>query len=95
MRGITLYRLGRPEEAIPLLEKSGTEQAAGANADPRYVLGLCYSDAKRYDDARRAFAAQFGFAPESAEAYLVTARLLLRREFGGGAEAESVGWSRL
>jgi Flp pilus assembly protein TadD len=86
MRGITLYRLGRPEEAIPLLEKMAAESVAGANVEPKYVLGLCYTDAKRYDDARRAFAAQFGFAPESAEAYLVTARLFLRREFTDRAE---------
>jgi len=51
------------------------------NADPHYVLGLCYTDTKRYDDARKAFAAQFGFGAESAEAYLVAARLFLRREF--------------
>ena len=80
MEGITLYRLGKPLEAIPLLEKADTA-ATGANADPHYVLALCYSDAKRYDDARRAFAAQFGFERDSAGAYLVTARLLLRREF--------------
>ena len=86
MQGITLYRLGRPQEAIPLLEKADTT-AASANADPHYVLALCYSDSKRYDDARRAFAAQFGFPPDSAEAYLVTARLFLRREFVDQAEA--------
>jgi Flp pilus assembly protein TadD len=80
MEGITLYRLGRPAEAIPLLEKADTT-ASSANADPHYVLALCYSDAKRYDDARHAFALQFGFPPDSAEAYLVTARLFLRREF--------------
>jgi tetratricopeptide (TPR) repeat protein len=80
MEGITLYRLGKPLEAIPLLEKADTE-SSGANADPHYVLGLCYSDAKRYDDARHAFAMQFGFPPDSAEAYLITARLLLRRQF--------------
>jgi Flp pilus assembly protein TadD len=85
MDGITLYRLGKPQEAIPLLEKADAT-AAGANADPHYVLGLCYTDAKRYDDARRAFALQFGFAPDSAEAYLVTARLFLRREFVDQAE---------
>jgi tetratricopeptide (TPR) repeat protein len=105
MLGITRYRLGRPVEAIPLLEKAqamsapmgtsvgpsastqGKEGApensgeSGLNVEPKYVLGLCYTDAKRYDDARRAFAAQFGFAADSAEAYLVTARLFLRREF--------------
>jgi tetratricopeptide (TPR) repeat protein len=84
MRGITLYRLGRPEEAIPLLEKANAA-VTGANADPKYVLGLSYTDTKRYDDARRAFAAQFGFAPDSAEAYLVSARLFFRREFADEA----------
>jgi len=100
MRGITLYRLGRPGDAIPLLEKAHamTRETAGGvtgnaesganqsvNADPQYVLGLCYTDAKRYDDARKAFAAQFGFGQDSAEAYLVSARLFLRREFADQA----------
>jgi predicted Zn-dependent protease len=86
MLGITLYRLGRPADAIPLLERSHTAQVTHANVEPQYVLGLCYTDAKRYDDARRAFAAQFGFAPDSAEAYLAAARLFLRREFADQAQ---------
>jgi tetratricopeptide (TPR) repeat protein len=61
------------------------EPNLSANADPQYVLGLCYTDTRRYDDARRAFALQFGFAPESAEAYLASARLFLRREFADQA----------
>ena len=91
MLGITRYRLGRPAGAIPLLEKAQTmreataSNEAGLNVEPKYVLGLCYTDAKRYDDARRAFATQFGFAADSAEAYLVTARLFLRREFADEA----------
>src|SRR5579875_3917063 len=80
MRGLTLFRIGRPKDAIPLLE---TNHASGAQtrADPTYVLALCYMDTLRYDDARGAFAAQYGFPPDSAPAYLVTARMLLRREF--------------
>jgi tetratricopeptide (TPR) repeat protein len=81
MLGVTLFRMNRPEQAIPLLEQADAVPVQGANVEPRYVLGLCYTDAKRYDDARRAFAAQFGFPAESAEAYLVTARMFLRREF--------------
>jgi tetratricopeptide (TPR) repeat protein len=86
MRGVILYRRGKPEEAIPLLERA---HAAGpiANADPNYVLGLCYIDAKRYDDARRAFAAQYGFPVESAAAWLVTARILFRQEMRSPAIA--------
>jgi len=57
MHGVTLFRMGRTQEALPLLEKAraGVE---GANVDPNYVLALCYSDLQRYDDARRAFASQ-------------------------------------
>jgi len=80
MRGLTLFRLGRPAEAIPLLEPSRGTTATG-KADPNYVLGLCYMDARRYDDARHAFAAQYGFGGDSAAGYLVTARMLLRREY--------------
>ena len=80
MRGLTLFRLGRPAEAIPLLEPSRATSAQG-KADPNYLLGLCYMDARRYDDARHAFAAQYGFGGDSAAGYLVTARMLLRREY--------------
>ena len=78
MRGVVLYRLGKPAEAIPWLEKA--HAAPVANADPNYVLGLCYMATQRYDDARRAFATQYGFAPDSAAAWLVTARMLFRQE---------------
>jgi len=79
MRGVVLYRMGKPDQAIPLLEKA---HAAGpiANADPNYVLGLCYIAQKRYDDARHAFAAQYDFVPDSAAAWLVSARMLFRQE---------------
>jgi predicted Zn-dependent protease len=79
MRGLTLVRLGRPADAIPLLES--TRAKAVSKADPDYALALCYMDLRRYDDARHAFAAQYNFAPDGAEAYLLTARMLLRREF--------------
>jgi len=79
MRGLTLYRLGRPSDAIPLLERS--RAGAIAHADPNYILGLCYMDTRRYDDARHAFAAQFGVPADGATAYLVAARMLLRREY--------------
>lgn len=78
MRGLTLFRLGRPVDAIPLLEASKAQ--AGGKADPNYVLGLCYLDVRRFDDARHAFAAQYGFAADSAPAYLIAARMMLRRE---------------
>lgn len=80
MRGLTLFRLGRPADAIPLLEKAPGKDVQ-AKADPSYVLALCYMDTHRYDDARRAFAAQYGFPADSAAAYLLAARMLFRREY--------------
>lgn len=80
MRGLTLFRLGRPAAAIPLLEGS-SGWSAESKVDPSYVLALCYLDTRRYEDARHAFAAQYGVAPESAAAYLLGARMLFRREF--------------
>ena len=81
MQGVTLFRLGRPADAIPLLERSREQKVAAANVDGNYVLGLCYMDTRRYDEARRAFAAQYGFPPDGAEGYLLSARLLFRREY--------------
>jgi predicted Zn-dependent protease len=79
MHGVILFRQGKSPDAIPLLERAHTA-VERANIDPEYVLGLCYADVQRYDDARHAFAIQYGFAPDSAEAYLVAARLFIRRE---------------
>lgn len=80
MRGLALFRLGRPAEAIPLLE-AAHNWTPDTKTDPSYVLALCYIDARRYDDARHAFASQYGFPPDSASAYLLAARMLLRREY--------------
>ncbi len=85
MRGLVLLKLGRPADAIPYLEQAGRSFAEGKSAlgkaDPNYALALCYVDTRRYDDARHAFAAQFGFGADGKEAYLLTARMLLRREY--------------
>jgi predicted Zn-dependent protease len=80
MRGLTLFRLGKPAEAIPLLE-AAHNWTPETRTDPSYVLALCYIDTRRYDDARHAFASQYGFPPDSAAAYLLAARMFLRREY--------------
>jgi tetratricopeptide (TPR) repeat protein len=87
MHGVSLFRLGHSLEAIPFLEQANGA-VASANVEPQYVLGLCYADVARYDEARHAFAAQFGFAGDSAEAYLLAGRLFLRREFRDQATAQ-------
>ncbi len=80
MEGVSLFRAGKPAQAVPLLEQAH-RSVPNANVDPNYILGLCYIDTGRYDDARRAFATQYGFAPDSPPAYLLAARMLLRREY--------------
>jgi tetratricopeptide (TPR) repeat protein len=80
MQGVVLFRSGKPADAIPLLEKAHLS-IPRANVDTNYVLGLCYLDARRYDDARKAFATQYNFPPDSPSAYLLAARMMLRRDY--------------
>src|SRR5215470_9018822 len=75
----------RPAEAIPMLEKVQGWYPR-ANVDAAYILGLCYIQIKNYPQARQAFAHMFDVQPESAAAYLFTARMLLRQEFDPIAE---------
>jgi tetratricopeptide (TPR) repeat protein len=83
--GLSYYLSGRPAEAIPLLEKVQTWYPR-ANVDASYILGLCYIQTKDYPHARTAFAKMFDVPPESASAYLFTARMLFRQEFDPVAE---------
>lgn len=80
LRGVTLFRLGRPTDAIPLLE-AASSWTSQTKIDPNYVLALCYLDTNQYDKARGAFATQYGFPADSAPAYLLAARMLLRRDY--------------
>jgi predicted Zn-dependent protease len=89
MEGVSLFRLGRSPEALQYLEEARHEKVEHANVEPEYVLGLCYADVGRYDDSRHAFATQYGFAGDSAEAYLLAGRLFLRREFRDPAAAQA------
>jgi len=76
MRGLSLYRLGRSAEAIPYLERV-RQWTPNANADANYILGICYLNAQRLEDARAAFAAQFGVAANSGAAYLLLGKMLI------------------
>ena len=83
--GLSYYLSGRPAEAIPVLEKVQGWYSR-ANVDASYILGLCYVQTKSYPQARAAFARMFDVQPDSAAAYLFTARMLLRQEFDTVAE---------
>ena len=85
MRGVSVFRAGKSAEAIPLLEQAH-RSIPNANVDPNYLLGLCYMDTGRYDDARKAFASQYGFPSDSPPSYLLAARMLMRRDYLPAAE---------
>ena len=85
LTGLSLYLVGRPAEAIPYLEKVQSWYPS-ANVDAAYILGVAYIQTKNYPQARAAFAKMFGVPAESASAYLFTARMLLRYDFGPIAE---------
>lgn len=87
--GITLYREGRPGDAIPILEAEHSSLGV-ANVDPTYLLSLCYIDVQRDDDGRRTLAAEYGFSPNSPSAYLLVARILVRRGFMVPAETAAL-----
>ena len=76
LHGLTLYRLGQPAAAIPYLERV-RQFKPSANADAQYVLGLCYLNARQYDQARASFAGQFALAADSAGAYLLLGQELM------------------
>jgi tetratricopeptide (TPR) repeat protein len=80
MLGVSLFRMGKAAEAIPLLERSNSA-IANSNADGTYVLAASYMDVHRFDDARRLFAKQYKLPTDSAAAYLFMARMLFRREY--------------
>jgi tetratricopeptide (TPR) repeat protein len=79
MEGLTLYRMGQPGKAIEYLQKV-RDLMPNADADANHVLGLCYLNDRRYDDARAAFAQQFGVDPASAAAYLLLSTMLLQAQ---------------
>jgi tetratricopeptide (TPR) repeat protein len=83
--GLSYYLSGKPQDAIPLLERVQT-WFPSANVDASYILGICYIQSKDYPHARVAFAKMFGVPPDSAASYLFTARMLLRQEFDPIAE---------
>lgn len=85
LTGLSLYLAGKPAEAIPYLEKVQSWYPS-ASVDASYILGVSYIQTKKYESARGAFAKMFQVPANSAAAYLFTARLLLRLDFGPVAE---------
>jgi tetratricopeptide (TPR) repeat protein len=85
LRGVTLFRMGKSADAIPLLEQSH-ENLTTLNLDGTYVLALCYMNVHKFDDARRYFATLYRLQPGSSAAYLLLARMLIRWQNSPAAE---------
>ncbi len=88
MEGLTLYRMGQPARAIPFLKRVH-DWMPNADADSNNVLGLCYLNAKLYDEARGAFAEEFGVDPASASAHLLMSTMLMHADLPELASGEA------
>ncbi|MGC2768873.1 MAG: tetratricopeptide repeat protein, partial [Candidatus Acidiferrum sp.] len=75
---LTYYASGDYRQALPLLEELGP-QLPKSNADGPYLLGTSYIMTERWDDARKTFAQMFSVAPDSAMAYLMFGKILIRQ----------------
>ena len=89
LRGLSLFHLGNPADAIPLLEKVHSWLPT-SSVDATYVLGVAYIQTKDYANARRAFAEMFAVPPDSAASYLFLARMLLRQGYDPIAEQNAL-----
>ena len=85
LTGLSLYLAGKPADAIPYLQKVQSWYPR-ADVDASYVLGIAYLQTKQYPQARSAFAKMYGVPSDSAAAYLLCARMLLRQDFAPIAE---------
>lgn len=84
--GRCLYLSGRPQEAIPWLEKSRV--ASGHSVDVLYMLGNAYLQAGNPGLARGAFAELFGVPSGSAGSHLLNAQMMVRLELEDQADKE-------
>jgi tetratricopeptide (TPR) repeat protein len=87
MEGLTLYRLGRPDAAIPYLERV-VQANPNANVDAQTILGLCFIRLDDFDNARSTYATLFGQPPDSAAAFLLLATILRQMDLPAPAEVQ-------
>jgi tetratricopeptide (TPR) repeat protein len=89
LRGLSLFYLGNPSQAIPLLEQAHSWYPV-ANVDATHVLVLAYIQTKDYDRALRGTAEMYGVPVGSAASHLFLARALLRQGFEPVAEEHAL-----
>jgi len=84
---LSYFALGHYSEAIPLFEKV-TPLLPEDSSDGAYLLASCYIMTQRWDDARKTFANLFSVPPESAIAYLMLGKFLIRQRLEDRAVPE-------
>lgn len=75
---LSYFALAEYAEAVPLLEKLDT-RLSGKIPDGPYLLASSYVMTQRWDDARKTFAGVFSVPPDSATAYLMFGKFLVRQ----------------
>jgi len=78
--GLSYYLAGRPAQAIPLLEKVQSSLLR-PDVTGSYLLGIDYLQSFQDDKARAAFARMFSVPPDSAQAHVVLAQMMIREQF--------------
>jgi tetratricopeptide (TPR) repeat protein len=78
--GLSYHLLNRVQQAIPLLEKVQSSLPR-PDVTGSYLLGVDYLQSHQEEKARAAFARMFSVPPESAQAHLVLAQMMVRLEF--------------
>ena len=78
--GLSYHLLNRVEQAIPLLEKVQS-WLPQPDVTGSYLLGIDYLQSYQDDKARTAFARMFSVPPDSAQARVVLAQMMIRKEF--------------
>jgi len=84
---LSYFAVAEYAEAIPLLEKLGPQLPANST-DGAYLLASCYVMTQRWDDARKTFANVFSVPPDSAIAYLMFGKFLIRQRLEDRAVPE-------
>jgi len=78
--GLSYHLLGHVQQALPLLEKVQS-WLPRPDVTGSYLLGVDYLQSRQDDQARLAFARMFSVPPDSAQAHLVLAQMMIRQEF--------------
>jgi tetratricopeptide (TPR) repeat protein len=84
---LSYFVLAEYAEALPLLEKLGP-RLSGNGPDGPYLLASCYVMTQRWDDARKTYANLLSLPPDSATAYLMFGKFLVRQRLENRAVPE-------